>query len=218
MENHILLSLLSKERISPYLKKHNNNYEKALEHYKANIRISASFYPLIAIIEVVFRNNVNQQLTRKYNSQLWFDTPEFRKDCSKFQLKKIRELKNNKSLKGKSYSPGKIVSELTFGFWTSLFDSELSLILWKSLRLSFPNCPKPLRHRKEISRRFTGIRKFRNRIFHHEPISWDYAVLQNYYSEMLCVILWLNKDLPDWVGDLIKAKQVILHQKQHLPE
>lgn len=218
MEFTFLETLLSKERIKPYLKRHNNNYAKALEHYKANIRISESFYPLIAIIEVVFRNNVNTQLTRKYNSPLWFDTPEFHIDCSKFQLKKIREAKNAKSVGGKLYSPGKIVSELNFGFWTSLFEPRQSLSLWKSLRLSFPNCPKSTRHRKEISRRFNRIRKLRNRIFHHEPISWDYAVLQNYYTEMLCVIQWLNKDLPDWVGDLIKAKQVILHQKQHLPE
>ncbi|HKK10318.1 MAG TPA: hypothetical protein VJ939_05745, partial [Bacteroidales bacterium] len=68
----------------------------------------------------------------------------------------------------KAIATGRVIAELSFGFWTSLFDSRFEKTLWKNLRLAFPNCPKHIRQRKTMSSKFNGIRKLRNRIFHHE--------------------------------------------------
>jgi hypothetical protein len=48
--------IISRERINPYLKRHNNDFGKALSHYKSNILISEAFYPLLAVLEVGLRN------------------------------------------------------------------------------------------------------------------------------------------------------------------
>ena len=45
----------------------------------------------------------------------------------------------------------KIIAELTFGFWSLLFNAQLQDILWKELRLVFASCPKPLRQRHNVS-------------------------------------------------------------------
>lgn len=50
--NTIVERIISKERLEPYLNYHGNDLSKALTHYKSNILISESFYPLLAILEV----------------------------------------------------------------------------------------------------------------------------------------------------------------------
>jgi len=44
--------ILSKDRLTPYLTKHSGNTDKALSHYKANIRTSEAFYSLISVFEI----------------------------------------------------------------------------------------------------------------------------------------------------------------------
>lgn len=77
MDRKSIERILSSERLSPYLKRHNGDFEKAINHYKSNIRISESFYPLIALIEVGLRNNINHQLAEHFKSENWFGSTEF---------------------------------------------------------------------------------------------------------------------------------------------
>ena len=102
-----------------------------------------------------------------------------------------------------------MISELSFGFWTSLLDSKFERTLWKKLRLSFPNCPKAIRKRKTMSSKFNGIRKLRNRIFHHEPVTWNIDVIRNYRDEIIEAIDWLDKGLLEWSHDIIRIDEVI---------
>ncbi len=47
----------------------------------------------------------------------------------------------------------------SFGFWTILFNIKYEVLLWKSLRLAFPYCPKMLCKRKTISSSLNKIRR-----------------------------------------------------------
>ena len=68
MNRKAIKKIISTERLKPYLKYHaNNNIDKALAHYKANIEISESFYSLLSILEIGFRNNIDYQLRRRFN-------------------------------------------------------------------------------------------------------------------------------------------------------
>ena len=164
----------------PYLQHHENDLDKAIQHYISNILISESFYPLLAILEVGLRNSIDFQLTQRFGVENWFESNEFVKIASRFQIDRISEARSNVQAEKKVVTPGKIISELSFGFWTSLFDTKFEMTLWKSLRLSFPNCPKEIRKRRSMSAKFNGIRKLRNRIFHHEAITWNLGVLYSY--------------------------------------
>lgn len=212
MERISIESLLSDERVEPYLKFHDNNFERAIEHYKANIEISEAFYPMISILEVALRNKIDYQLKRKFGEENWFDNSDFINIVSGYQITIISETKRKILTEKKQISHGRIIAELSFGFWTSLFDSKFESTLWKSLRLAFPNCPKTIRKRKTMSAKFNGIRKLRNRIFHHESIAWDMDVLKNYEKELCEGINWLDRDLLKWVSDIFRLDSVFKSQ------
>jgi hypothetical protein len=58
MDSKSLEKIFSSERLQPYLKRHNYSFNKAIDHYRANILISEAFYPLISILEIGLRNGV----------------------------------------------------------------------------------------------------------------------------------------------------------------
>jgi hypothetical protein len=213
MEEKAIKRIFSTERLEPYLRHHDNDFEKSLQHYKANIKISEAFYPLLSVLEIGLRNNFDNQLKRLFQDDQWHENSNFIKIVSRFQIERISEARTSILREKKQVTSGKIISELSFGFWTSLLDSRFERTLWKNLRLSFPNCPKSIRKRKTMSSKFNGIRKLRNRIFHHEPISWNIDVLINYRNEIVEGIDWLDKDLVNWCEDLMHVNQIIEKNK-----
>ena len=208
--------ILSKERLNSYLAKHSNDQNKAIQHYKSNIKISEAFYSPIAILEVGLRNNIDSQLQKKYSTKEWFDHPEFIKIISSFQLDRIQEARTNILREKKIITSGKIIAELSFGFWTSLFDQKFEKTLWKQLRFAFPRCPKNIRQRRTISKKLNGIRKLRNRIFHHEPISWNMDALKSYRDEIYEGIDWLNSDLTLFFKDIFKLDKTLKEEKSKI--
>jgi len=214
MDKKSIERIISAERLEPYLRHHSGNFEKAVEHYKANIEISETFYPLLSILEIALRNNFDYQLKRKFDDDNWFENPEFIKIVTRFQIDRVSEARNNILREKKTITSGKIISELSFGFWTSLLDSKFEKTLWKNIRLAFPNCPKNIRQRKTMSSKFNGVRKLRNRIFHHESVTWNISALTNYKNEIVEGIDWLDKELFDWSKELFRFDEVINNRKR----
>ena len=64
-----------------------------------------------------------------------------------------------------------------------------------------------------MSSKFNGIRKLRNRIFHHEPITWNIHALTNYKNEIVEGVDWLEKGLLDWSKDIFRINEVIEKRK-----
>jgi len=207
--NAIVERIISNERLEPYLNYHKNNLSKAIAHYKSNILISESFYPLLAVLEIGLRNSIDYQLTKRFGQREWYDNKDFVKIATRFQIDRISQARTNIYSAKKEITPGRIISELSFGFWTSLFDTKFEMTLWKNMRLAFPNCPKNIRKRKTMSSKFNGIRKLRNRIFHHEAITWNLNVLNSYKDEIIEGIEWLNKDLLEWIVELNHVEEAI---------
>ena len=213
MERNAIEQIFSRERLEPYIKHHTGDFDKAVEHYKANIEISEAFYPLLSVLGIGLRNNIDNQLKRRFGDENWFENSEFIKIVSRFQIDKVSEARNTILREKKAITSGKIISELAFGFWTSLLDSKFERSLWKNLRHAFPNCPKHHRQRKTMSSKFNGIRKLRNRIFHHESITWSIKALTSYKNDMIEGIDWLDKGLLDWSKDLNRFDEIMEKRK-----
>ena len=210
MENETIIEkIISTERLQPYLTHHKNDVVKAIQHYKSNILVSEAFYPLLSILEIGLRNSIDTQLTIRFGDKNWFENREFIKIASRFQIDRISDARSNILSEKKEITSGRIISELSFGFWTSLFDTKFEMTLWKTLRLAFPNCPKEIRKRKTMSSKFNAVRKLRNRIFHHEAITWNLKVIQEYEKEILEALDWLNKDLVNWMEGLNHLDRII---------
>lgn len=71
-------------------------------------------------------------------------------------------------------STGKVIAELKFAFWCKLFIAGQDQHIWNAhLHTVFPFMPFPLTvaaRRKMLYDDMEALRKFRNRIAHHEPI------------------------------------------------
>ena len=169
---------------------------------------------MLSILEVTLRNNMDFQLRRKFEDKNWFENQDFIKIVSPFQIDRVSEARNKILREKKIITTGRVIAELSFGFWTSLLDSKFEKTLWKNIRLAFPNCPKNIRKRKTMSSKFNGIRKFRNRIFHHESVFWNIAALINYYNEIIEGIDWMDANLLAWSEELFRFKVVMEKRKR----
>lgn len=95
---------------------------------------------------------------------------------------------------GKPLDAGRVVAELSFGFWTGLFGPKYT-DLWKDhLVKVFPR--RPLQ-RAQVQSRLNGIRKLRNRVAHHETIL-DRS-LQRDANQIFDTISWINPIVARWV-------------------
>lgn len=174
---------------------------KAISHYECNIRLSASFYPSMSILEVALKNALSREL-RTYAGRVdWyyiFATTPGLTDLNKY----ISQARRMIAAREEAATPDKITAELTLGFWTSLLNRDYERILWKDLRRAFPFMPKKLRQRKVIAAYLNRFRHLRNRVDHNEPICWNVSRAEERHEDMLQVMTWINKDIPQWESRL----------------
>jgi hypothetical protein len=124
---------------------------------------------------------------------------------------KLENAKESILRQGKLLTPGRIVAELSFGFWTALVGRKYEKRLWvPHIHRAFPNA---LRHvdaearprkkpamlgRGDIAMRLEGVRQLRNRIAHHEPIL--HYQLESEYCKVLEATEWICPVTAAWVG------------------
>ena len=161
------------------------------------------------------RNSLNQELTRHFVTPDWYAhfavTPGL-SDINRDISTAIRQItKREETITGP-----KVVAELTLGFWVRLLNAEYELILWKSLRRAFPFMPKNIRQRNKISMPLNKIRYFRNRVYHNEPVAWNFHFLETIHEELIEVLGWLNADLPGYAKNISRFHMVLDQTKTEL--
>jgi hypothetical protein len=215
MNKRFFEKVFSDERMDRYFLRYPENEKKSILHYQCNIEISESLYPCLSVFEVALRNSVNRELISKFGKKEWYVHFATTPGLSKL-LKDINIAEQNISKRLELVSASKVVAELTFGFWTRLFNSEYERILWKNIRLAFPYMPKSHRKRKNISAPLNKFRTLRNRVFHNEPICWNFSRLQELHDELVEVMGWINKDLPEWISPFDRFNLVLKQTREKL--
>lgn len=192
-----LEKLLSAKRLSTYYNLFPTDKKKAIEYYRLNTQISESLYPLLSNLEIALRNSIHNSFTIHYKSDDWF---------SQFKQPELFDQVNvakRKILTGQNLmTADKVVAELTFGFWTALFNKQYAKDFWKPLMHAFPLLDTPNKRRDKISYKLNHIRKFRNRIFHYEPICNDLAALAANHNNILEILNWINADIVSWTKQI----------------
>lgn len=137
--------------------------------YVWNALISGAFFSTLHICEIAIRNGIADALKQKYGASWPWDIGFERTLAHDEKQQLIRE--RNRFPVG---ATGKVIAELKFAFWGAMFTSRHDLHLWNDhLFTSFPFLPSPLTvvgRRIFLHAEINKIRKFRNRIAHHEPI------------------------------------------------
>ena len=175
-----------------------NDENRAIKHYECNLMLAESLYVSLSVLEVTLRNALSRELETMTGREDWyaiFPTTAGLRSLNRY----ITEASQHIVPRNEQITPSKIIAELTLGFWVSLLNSEYERTLWQALRKAFPYMPKKERQRKNVSTPLNTFRRFRNRVFHNESICWNLARVEEIHDEMLKVIGWMNRDLPEWV-------------------
>ncbi|MBK7138290.1 MAG: Abi family protein [Bacteroidetes bacterium] len=192
-----LEKLLSQSRLATYYQLFPNDKQIAIEYYQLNTQIAESLYPLLSNLEIVLRNTIHNSFSIHFKNSNWYtlvNYPELQ-DQINIAKSKITASKNQITI-------DKLVSELTFGFWTSLFNKNYAKDYWKPLMYAFPLLDKQQKHRNIIAFKLNNIRKFRNRIFHYEPICNDLNILSINHANILEILQGINTDIVLWTKQI----------------
>jgi len=173
-----------------------------------NTQIAESLYPLLSNFEVVLRNSINYSFIIHFKSTTWYENLNYPELTSQINEAKAKIHKKNNQI-----TSDRIVSELTLGFWTSLFNKKYAKDLWKPLMYIFPYFDKQTNQRNIISNKLNNIRKFRNRIFHFEPICNDLQLLKNNHYQILELLDGINKDVLVWTKQIDRFDELFIKAK-----
>ena len=92
------------------------------------------------------------------------------------------------------------MAELAFAFWCHLLTSRYQVRIWDTnIRAAFPNVPtnySAAQARQSMYVELDSLRKFRNRIAHHEPILAD--PLAHRQASIQSLIEWRCHELSGW--------------------
>jgi hypothetical protein len=91
---------------------------------------------------------------------------------------------------------GGMIAELSFGFWVQMLRPENVATIWTPLHSAFPDLPANFTY-DQFYVRCDEVSKFRNRVFHHEPII-ERDVLRE-YGAIVELIKWISFDKGEWI-------------------
>ena len=219
----------SAARVNRYLLATGNSTSKAVKLYKANLKTSQAFHPLLGIFEVILRNKLNDILTSHFTDPDWIINQKagFMSDPSlRFTYKRTGLQKTNDFLKReinkaekrlqKTRTPitsGKIIAEQTLGFWTDLFEvHHYRLLRGKPIQI-FHSLPAG-HGRKEVNDELDRVRRFRNRINHNEPICFkgsniDFTETEEVHLSITNLLTWIDPEIIKFIADIDKVIKTI---------
>ena len=198
-----LQKALSRERLGRYVVAAKGDIVIALKLYEVNIQLSQVLYGVLHGYEIVLRNAMHDQLKAYFSQENWYD----KAPLESTQLDMVKRAEENC---GSAYVPfGKVIAELSLGFWTGLTAARYEQSLWvPCLRRAFPNVKLP---RPRMHALLNDIKSLRNRIAHHERILTGhgklYAGLHPFHRTELALppetvpncIGWICQDTANWV-------------------
>ncbi|MGC9667099.1 hypothetical protein ACNTMW_11155 [Planosporangium sp. 12N6] len=101
-------------------------------------------------------------------------------------------------------TPGRVVAELSLGFWWSLLAENYNRTIWQPcLRQAFPNARRGMLYAS-----IDDVRRLRNRIAHHEPIHG--RDLPSDYRTLLDTAEHVSPRLPWWIDTTSRVPTVLM--------
>lgn len=193
MINLAIEQSLSRDRLGKYLASTGNDLDLAIGLYERNTRLAAAFYAPLQTLEICLRNHLNDQMTSIYGAD-WMTNGH--PPLNGWAQKEILDAEKGLGSAKAPVTGGAIVAELHLGFWISLLAPQYDATLWRSA------CHRAFRYngkglaRKMVHSRLNAIRRFRNRVAHHEPIF--HANLEQAHEEIVEACSWICVQTAAW--------------------
>jgi len=203
----VLQRLLTAQRLSSYTAATGGHLDEELALYEWNMSAAAAVLTTTAMVEVLVRNSLDTQLLRwasRRAASAWFDVVQL-DDQGHRDLRTARA----RAAKRGPEVHGRVVAELTFGFWRYLAASRYLTSLWvPATAAAFPLAPADLRRRRvDVEKRLQRIHFVRNRAAHHEPI--HRRALGRDLAATIELSAWISPDAAAWVTGRSPMRAVI---------
>jgi Abi-like protein len=172
--------LLSKPRLGSYQIATQGKGLKAVRLYKY-MKLSQALFGAISMLEITLHNAIDQHYQQQLNQSDWlkdsiqstglFYDSTLKNHAGRFE--QAEKVKSTINALRKNYFHNKVVAGLSFGFWRYIFSGIQFKVFVNTILQIFPNLPKGI-NQKNVYQKLTEINNLRNRIAHHEPISFDF--------------------------------------------
>ncbi len=187
----------SKSRIEKY--QQYSGDKNFIELYQLNIIWSEKFFTLLSQFEVILRNAISQKLIVDFGEN-WFNCQSL--IFAAKQQQAIDEVTKRLLEKSKNLNPCNVTSNLSFGFWISLFSPNYDKTLWRtSLYNIFSNSSTKL-SRSKLRERLQKFLTLRNRISHCECII--HFPLVKYSQQLVETTSWINPEIANWFNKFVE--------------
>ncbi|MGO9168904.1 MAG: hypothetical protein ACLP56_18710 [Candidatus Sulfotelmatobacter sp.] len=117
---------LSPGRLAAYFNLARGNRLFAIQLYERNTELSEALYGVSQGLEVTLRNGIHNLLTKELAKDDWYEHIVLERP----ELDSLQEAKDKITERGRKIAPGRIVAELTFGFWVRLTASVYEKTMW----------------------------------------------------------------------------------------
>lgn len=201
---------LTNERLSSYFADTDGSLEHVFELYEWNMAASAAVMEMTSMVEVIVRNALDSALTGWASTRApgtsWLDLADL-DDRGREDVAKAR----NRATRWRKVPEvhGKVIAELSLGFWRFLVESRYYTSLWvPAAYRAFPHGPEDRRTRQEaVVERMKQLMVVRNRAAHHEPI--HRRALDNDLRAATDLSTWVSRDAGAWLAEKNSLRELI---------
>lgn len=200
--NAALENAISPARLTKYMQAAGGSLDGALGLYEQNTKLSEAFYTPLQSLEVTLRNIVDQCMREAYG-QNWLMACE-----APLDRHSIEQVQLGMGALGTDAAHGAVVAEMKFSFWVGLLGPGYDASLWRrALHTGFRNGGG--KRRSVVHQRLNSLRRFRNRIAHHEPIFE--RDLTATHDEILEAIGWMCPHTNAWTKSHSRLPEMVAY-------
>lgn len=202
-----VISAMQHERLVRYLPAAHSDLPLVFRFYLWNTTLCEAFHLSLHFAEVVARNALHRHLEKTLGSQ-WFTATTFLRLLDQSNSNNLaRACRDERQQHGSRFTAHHVVSALTFGFWQHLTTKRFKHMLWsQGVNAAFPNAPA-LVDRQALHDRLETVRRWRNRIAHHNAI-FDKGPTRHHY-QTLELINWVCPVTASWVQSMSTVPQAV---------
>lgn len=185
---------ISSERLAAYVDYVRGDKWVAVRLYERNVEVSEALYGVVQAVEITLRNAIHNVLSEQLGGPEWYELFGLEES----ERKTVEDAKQSVLDRPAILTPGRVIAELTFAFWTRLFSAPYDKSLWTPhLRKIFPL--KLQNSRRLVHGRLVELKTLRNRIAHHERLMCGRQHAKQSYADVLETIGWISPTIKSWV-------------------
>jgi len=197
---------------------------RAVMLYEHNTRLSAAAWSTICDVEVVLRNVIARAVSdlhathRPAGGLRWYDEPTWFATGRWFTTQTLTSIAVAMKRAGDPGpraaarpSAGRVIAELSLGFWRYLLVSRYEHSLWNpGVRSQFPALSglSGSDSRKRVHERVEALNYLRNRVAHHEPVYETFSIpgprqldAVTTLHESIELVEWADPDAGSWIRE-----------------